>query len=158
MKFLIIAFYLIILYPKGETEYYSYCNARFSFCIEYPSTFIRLPPPENGDGLIFQSVDKKTEIRAFGSLAVEDFDKLSQEYALATSDIKVTYKKNSKNWFIIAGITDQGKVLYRKTCKRKVDYMGQPSTSVFQTLMIEYPKSQEEFYKNYCEKIVESLK
>jgi len=127
------------------------------FCVEYPANFIRLPPPENGDGLSFQSADKKTEIRAFGSVAIEDFDKLSQEYALPTNDIKMTYKKIYKNWFIICGITSQGKVMYRKTCKRKVNYMGQPGTLVFQTLMIEYPKSQVGLYKSYCAMIAESL-
>jgi hypothetical protein len=49
-------------------------------------------------------------------------------------------------WFILSGITKSGKVIYRKTCKKKVNYMGQPGTIVFQTLMIEFPKSQSNIY------------
>lgn len=138
---------------NSDTTFAKYCNARFNFCIEYPNSFERQSEPENGDGLIFLSRDKSTEIPAFGSLAVEDFDKLDQEYSIAVSDLRVTYKVITKDWFIFSGIDKKGKIVYRKTRKKKIDYMGQGATYVFQTLMITYPQSQNQLYKPYCIKI-----
>ena len=69
--------FLMLVNNIGEDlSYKKYCNARFDFCVEYPASFVNLPPPENNDGLTFLSTDKKTKILAFGSLASEDFDRI----------------------------------------------------------------------------------
>ena len=46
---------------------------------------------ENNDGSIFTSKDGKTEIWAYGRLAIEELDKLEQEFGFATDKIKITY-------------------------------------------------------------------
>lgn len=156
-----MSFYLSILILfssfNSDTTFAKYCNARFDFCVEYPNSFERQSEPENNDGLIFLSRDRSSEIRAFGSLAVEDFDKLVQEYRIAVSNLRVTYKVITKEWFIFSGIDKNGKIVYRKTRKKKINYMGQGATYVFQTLMITYPQSQKRVYHPYCIKISEAF-
>ena len=156
-KFLFIPILILIFSFTSYKEFDTYCNSRFDFCIEYPNVFKSQISPTNGDGLIFISPDKNAEIRAFGRLAVEDLDKLGQEFEIASTDIKFTYRKIAKNWFIFSGINKQGKMVYQKTIKKKITYMGQAGTYVFQSLMITYPVVQKKFYESYCTKISKSL-
>lgn len=156
-KFLWMLF-LILANNIGEDPLLEkYCNARFGFCIEYPASFVSMPPPSNNDGLTFLSTDKKTKILAFGSLAVEDFDRIDQEFTIAISNINLTYKKVLKDWFIFSGLSKQGEIVFRKTVKKKINYKGDRDVNVFQTLMIIYPAAQNNIYQTYCIKISKSL-
>lgn len=158
MQRLILLTLLLILTSFTKDEgLLTYCNARFAFCIEYPKSFNKLPPSENGDGLIFLSQDKQTEIRAFGSLAIENYDRLKQVFSLSANDIKLTYKMITEEWFVFSGITRDGKIIYQKTRRRKIKYMGEPGTFVFQTLMITYPSSQRKIYEEYCLQVAGSF-
>jgi len=157
LKIFILPFLIVLINFINEDGLVTYCNSRFSFCIKYPKSFVKQPSPENGDGLIFLSKDKETEILAFGSLVIEGLDPLEQEYKLSTNDINLTYKFITKKYFIISGTTKAGKIVYRKTCKRKINYMGEPGTYVFQTLMITYPTSQINIYETFCSYISKSL-
>ena len=156
-NFLIIPILILIFSFKSSNTFDTYCNTRFDFCIEYPHLFKRQPAPTNGDGLIFLSPDKNTEIHAFGKLAVGNLYKLDQEFQMSTEDLNVVYKKITNNSFIFSGINKQGKIVYRKTIKKKIDYVGLPGTYVFQSLMITYPDSQKKLYESYCKKISTSL-
>ena len=156
-NFLIIPILILIFSFKSSNTFDTYCNTRFDFCIEYPHLFKRQPAPTNGDGLIFLSPDKNTEIRAFGRLAVEDLGRLDQEFQISTEDLKLVYKKITKNYFIFSGFTKQGKIAYGKTIRKKIVYMGQTGTYVFQSLMITYPNLQNKLYEPYCRKISTSL-
>lgn len=154
-SFLIFCFILVAYSCKPQ--YIQYCNPRFNFCILYPSDFIKLPESENGDGRIFISKDKKTEIRMYGKLAIEDFDKLSQEFTSATSDIQLTYKMIKGTAFIFSGMDANGNIVYVKTVKKNIDYMGEKNITVFLTLMIRYPRAQNKQYDAYCKQIAKSL-
>lgn len=148
---------MLLLCSFQDTGYASYCNNRFHFCVEYPATFSKQQKPDNNDGMIFLSSDRKTEIRTFGSLATEPFNELSQELEMATEDKIVTYKSVKKDWFIISGTDKEGNIFYRKTVKKKINYIGTGETEVFQTLMITYPSVQKGAYSSFCSKIAKSL-
>jgi hypothetical protein len=152
-----ISFLILANNIVGDSLCKKYCNARFDFCVEYPASFVSMPPPANNDGLTFLSTDKKTKIPAFGSLAVEDFDRIDQEFTIAISNINLTYKKVSKDWFIFSGLSKQGEIVYRKTVRKKINYKGDQGVYVFQTLMIIYPAVQNNIYQTYCIKISKSL-
>lgn len=140
-----------------QDDYSSYCNARFSFCIKYPKAFQKGKEADNGDGAVFTSKDKKTEIRGYGSLAVEDFDKLEQRFKLATETLTVTYKTMKADWFVFSGTDGSGNIIYQKTVKKKIDYFGDAGTPVFQTLRISYPAEQQKNYGEYCRVIAKSF-
>lgn len=74
--------------------------------------------------MVFLSADKKAEIRAFGRLAIEDFDRLDQEFESATGQLKLIYKHITKDWFVVSGINEKGNIVYCKTRKKIIDYMG----------------------------------
>jgi hypothetical protein len=76
---------------------------------------------------------------------------------MASGDIQLTYKKITKDWFVFSGVDKAGKIVYRKTVKKKINYMGDEGVAVFQTLMITYPASQNKLYAPYCSVIAKSL-
>lgn len=134
-----------------------YCNARFSYCVPYPASFIAQEESANGDGKVIVAKDGKAEIRAFGSLVVTEEDHLKEAFKLATSHLKLAYKVIKKDVFIISGTDKEGNVVYRKTVLKKIDYMGTGDTQVLQTLMITYPPGQQALYAPYCVEIARSL-
>lgn len=137
-----------------------YCNARYSFCIQYPRSFQAQGESANGDGQVFRSQDGQAEVRAYGALEVEDLrGNLMQEYALVTGDLRVSYKVVKPDWFIVSGIDKDGNISYRKTVRKKIRYMGDetPATWVYQTLMVTYPETQQKLYDGYCHVIAKSL-
>lgn len=142
----------------NTTDYLTYCNSRFDFCIKYPGSFQQQPESENQDGTTFLSKDKLAKIWAYGRLAIEDLDQLKQEYEIVTRDIKVNYKVMKNGCFIFSGIDKQGNIIYQKTCKKKIDYLGSPNTDAFHTLRISYPPAQGKQYQSYCQLISKSLK
>ena len=138
-------------------QYKNYCNARFDFCVKFPKDFQKQPEPENGDGASFVSQDKKSNILAFGRLAVEDLDRIEQEFEISSKDIKLTYRMVKDNWFIFSGLDLKGNIVYQKTTKKKIIYFGNPGTDVFQTLIITYPSDQTKKLEPYCKVISKSL-
>ena len=125
--------------------------------MKYPSSFKMQQQSENNDGAIFTSKDSKIEIWTYGRLAVEDLDKLEQEFGFAADKIKITYRVMKSNWFIFSGIDATGNIIYQKTVKKAINYFGDPKINVFQTIRISYPPLQQEKYKGYCDIIAKSL-
>ena len=135
----------------------NYCNERFHFCIKYPSSFKLKEEAANGDGAIFVSADKKAEIRAYGSLAIEGMDQLEHEFKQASGDVKVTYQAKKANWFVFSGTDKKGNLIYQKTAKKNIDYLGDKNTPVFQTIRLIYPPEQKDQYNACCTVIAKSL-
>ena len=125
--------------------------------MKYPSSFKMQRQSENNDGAIFTSKDSKIKIWTYGRLAVEDLDKLEQEFGFAADKIKITYRVMKSNWFAFSGIDATGNIIYQKTVKKAINYFGDPNTNVFQTIRISYPPLQQEKYKGYCDIIAKSF-
>lgn len=142
---------------KSNDDYQTYCNGKFSFCVSYPKRFQLQEESQSGDGAFFLSPDKKAEIRTYGRLAIEDLDKLEQEFAFAAKKIKVTYQVKKKTWFIFSGVDEKGNLVYQKTVKKNIVFFGDKGTPVFQTLHLRYPASQKQQYDAYCKVIAKSL-
>ncbi len=159
-KFIGFVFLILISGGFGTVPMKEYCNDRFSFCISYPEGFTGEGEAGNGDGQIFMSKDKEAEIRAYGELVLEEVnDNFSEVYASAAKRMEVSYKVVKQDWFVISGLDKNGKIVYRKTVKRKVRYMGSETedTFVYQTLMITYPKAKQNLYGSYCGVISKSF-
>lgn len=119
-------------------------NARFGFVLYHPCDLIKQPPPDNGDGIILNSQDKKFELVASGLLNASE-QNLSD---LFQQDLKeyqnnVVYKKKSKTWYVVSWLKDE-KVFYKKVHFKN---------GVFISLYISYPKSQ----KNKWDKTVAKI-
>jgi hypothetical protein len=158
--FLIVFIYLNAPQSVQQQNLKEYCNDRFSFCINYPNTFIGQGESGNGDGQLFLPKDKQAEITTYGMLVLEEVnDDFNEQFKQAGEGLTVTYKVFKANWFIVSGTDKKGNIVYRKTVLKKISYMGdeKEDTSVLQTLMITYPPSQQKIYGSYCGVIAKSL-
>lgn len=105
-----------------QQEQNQYCNARFDYCIDYPSSLTPRPESENGDGRIFVNQKGIECLRVWGSLngdaegnpqSLEE--KLNEMKAAKKSEgYSITYQSLNKNYFILTG-KKQDKLFYQKT-------------------------------------------
>lgn len=156
-KFFLICSSIILLY-NFKSDFKKYCNERFKYCIEYPSNFIGKGESSNGDGEIFVSSDRQTTITTYGFLVYESngfTDNLDSRYRSILKNKNVTYKLKTKDFFIVSGFENDGKIFYQKSKKSK-DYYT-PESEIVKTVEIVYPKSQTRIYNEYCKKISKSL-
>jgi hypothetical protein len=162
-KRLVISFaFLSILSLTGfqQKAMEEYCNGRFSFCISYPVGFKGEGEAGNGDGQRFLSKDKQAEIATWGMNVLEEInDNVKDEFESASEKITVTYKVIKPTSFIFSGLNQKGEIVYRKSVMKKIADEGseEEDTMVWQTLMITYPKSQQNLYGSYCGVIAKSL-
>lgn len=157
LKFLII-FYSIFLFLSFQVDFKRYCNERFKYCIDYPANFIGRQESANGDGQTFVSFDKKATITTYGFLVQENSnfkDNLDIRYNNILKNKNVTYKVKTKDFFIVSGFENDGKIFYQKSKKSK-DYYT-PENEIVKTVEIVYPRSQTKIYNDYCKKISKSL-
>jgi hypothetical protein len=165
---IIVVSMLVVLFSSHtyaqKTAYKDYCNARFGYCISYPSDLKGQGEAQNGDGQTFVSKDGKATVYAFGRLQMDDMDDykddIKHEFKTSAAELKVAYQVLKDNWFILSGTDKDGNTVYEKTMLKKVAYMGddKPSTFVFWTLYIKYPPAQQDKYKDYCAEIAKAFK
>lgn len=157
-KFFPVLFVLFIATAFAQqADHAAYCNGRFAFCVKYPKSFGKGKESQNGDGATFISKDKKDELRAYETLAIEGFDKLKQQFKSSTEGLTVTYKTIKADWFVFSGMDGNGSFIYQKTAKKKIEYYGDAGTPVFQTVRIKYPAEQQKNYEGYCKGIAKSF-
>ena len=143
---LALAFALGLAVAQG-VGFKTYCNERFGFCLEYPSTLRMQPPPENGDGRTFKSADGRVEMRAYGSLNALDAT-LEAAFGEAKRRGKVTYSLLKSDFFVVSG-TDRGNVFFEKTFLR---------SGTFTTFVIAYPTALKGTYDPLVSRIAKSFK
>jgi hypothetical protein len=89
-----------------DLDWRPYVNARFGYSVDIPAGFLYpLPPPENGDGLAFESADGQVSVSVFGSnnalgWSFDDYFRA----ALAREDLgRVTYQRKTEGWYVLSG-------------------------------------------------------
>ena len=139
---------------SAQTTYNQYCNARFGFCVSYPSTFKAQGESDNGDGQEFISSDRKASLLVYrdgrDAIYESEAECKSQSYL---SDItpdetkQITYKKKGEKFYVLSGY--QGAMIfYQKTIFTEQGMM----TAVFT-----YPSSQKAKYDAFCSKVFDSF-
>ena len=121
-----------------------YLNARFGSYALVPKDWPSLPPPENGDGLIFVSPDQRARITVSGSFNLSPGD-ASQP----AEGFQPTYAKRGKGWSVASGVKD-GTVIYRKS-------LTSCHGTISNDLEIEYPVAQKAAYDRLVRRIAASL-
>ncbi|HEY5125316.1 MAG TPA: hypothetical protein VIK14_16415 [Ignavibacteria bacterium] len=127
-----------------------YANPRFGFSMSYPSNFTKDRPPDNGDGQIFRSPDRKFMLLGSGSYYPSALDKSIDEIyneSIPNYD-QVTYKVLESDWFVISGY-DKGKIFYTKSFLRN---------GTLYTILMEYPESEKDKYDDLVNKLSKSFK
>lgn len=101
----------------AKVSYKPYLNSRFGFSVNVPTFLTANPAPQNGDGLSWQTKDKKVILLAYASNNVLD-EELSElhrkeESAAKRSGAKNIYSVLKKDWFVVS-YSLKGRISYRK--------------------------------------------
>lgn len=134
-------------------EWTRYVNPRFGTVIDYPADlFVAEPPPENGDGLSFKSVDEAAGFIVFGQMNALDrtVGEMMADDLASGSYGQVTYERSGVDWYVLSGYRD-GRVYYRKV----IVPAGGDTLHVFE---IDYPPAQKAAYDTITARMAKSLK
>jgi hypothetical protein len=126
-----------------------YLNARFGSYALVPKDWPSLPPPENGDGLIFVSPDQRARITVSGSFNLSPGDDGPVLSTQSADGFQPTYAKRGKGWAVASGVKD-GTIIYRKT-------LTSCHGTISNDLDIEYPIAQKAAYNRLVGRIAASL-
>lgn len=145
-----------------EEKYKTYRNSRYSFCAEYPSTFLfPQTPPENGDGLRFKSKDGSCTMVASGIHLLEDelvgktkkqllreaYQDLLEEKSFYNREVEFTYQRLGSDFFVLSGYVE-GNIFYFKRYLR---------ANVFKGLYVEYPPAEKERFDGIISHITQTF-
>lgn len=127
-------------YPAVPEQdvYKTHVNDRFYFCVDYPANFLfPQPPPDNGDGLKFLSMDGESYMIASGINALDETLEMAYKNNLRETDYfgvkrTITYHRKAKNFYIVSGYKE-GKIFYTRRYLRD---------GVFRSLNFVYPRSE----------------
>ncbi len=151
MKLVLISMLLIVMssYSAYIQNYNTYCNARYNYCITYPSSLIPQKEADNGDGRKFLSKDKNVVLIVYHTYGIQETPEmnLKEEYNRLLKDSEVTYKVFKQNWFVVSGYK-QNKIFYQKS------YIDEDGLKIF---ILEYPVDQKDKWNRECGKISESF-
>lgn len=120
MKFKSIAVFIPVVLAGGSaafgTDWQHYVNVRFGTSADVPATFLRAPPPDNGDGQQFTSSDGGS-ITVFGSMnpmagSLADYRRFLKD-VLEDDGWTLSYAPEGRNWFVLSGNRD-GEILYHR--------------------------------------------
>lgn len=129
-----------------------YVNTRFGTGLDYPADRLAMqPPPENGDGRTFVSLDGGVVLRVFGQHNIDDLDgraMLARDRAAGGYD-KVTYDTARAGRYTMSGYVE-GDIFYRSA---RID----PDEGVFHVFEITYPKSDRAFWDKAVERMAKSF-
>lgn len=152
----------LLAVPAGAQElgWQTYVNDRFGYSVDIPAGYLRpLPPPENGDGLGFESVDGAVTLSVFGSNNGLEwtFDEY-YEAALARDDLgRVTYQRKAERWYVLSGYrtvsggSAPGEVIFYE--RVAIDSRGRAISG----LLMQFPPSLKEFMDPIVTRISRSL-
>ncbi len=118
-----------------------YTNERFGASAELPASgFVALPPPANGDGQTWRSIEDSSEITVFGSFLApttgwNDYRKSRTEW-FASGETEITYRAGGDDWFVLSGHKN-GRIVYLK-----VILSPHCDEQVANHLRVEYPVSR----------------
>lgn len=142
----------------------NYCNSRYHYCIDYPSTMTAQPEATNGDGRVFLNLKDSASLTVYGTIGIDLETELpvsiKLRYELDIQNIKdespnnrITYHKLGKNFFVLSGYK-KDRIFYQKTIVEQDDLSQNPS---FAYAILEYRDQDKEVYNKISEKVFTSF-
>jgi len=127
----------------NERDLASYTNSRFGFTLYYPrDIFISKRLSDNGDGITLYGSDRNLELRAYGSSYGDSIRSIYHDEVkwARESGKNITYKVLKRDWFVISGYENGGKMIFYK----KTYFRGEDSVS----FRLIYPTAKKDRYNN----------
>ncbi len=165
--FLLLNFSLInniLSQQKTVIDYYTYCNARYGYCIKYPAGLTPQPEAQNGDGRIFTNKKGIEVLRVYGA-RYDDFETGRYIPLLRhfSSELRggrfkdhlkreIIYSKSGKDFFVISG-TENGKIFYQKVIEQRTD-----TDTTVAVAFLQYTETEKVFYNEVAKMIFTSFK
>lgn len=145
----------------NSLKFDTYCNARYGYCIDYPTGLI-YPQPEsyNGDGRVFKNKQGDEVLTVFGrmnaspeggTISLEqqfDDDLHGNSEENGNKDRVITYQKLGNTFFVISGYK-KGKIFYQKTILKDES---------FAYAILEYSENEKGIFDKVSERIFKSFK
>lgn len=130
----------------GQDGWMIYENARFGAVIPVPPGMRALIPPANGDGQTFYSLDNSVRLTVYSAFNVDGNGDLDTRYKSDQNlpGRKVTYKRKTKDWFVISGVSEDGTGFYERFTSNKKYVSG---------WTFSYPQAEEKKYALWVERI-----
>jgi hypothetical protein len=126
-----------------------YLNARFGSYALVPKDWPSMPPPENGDGLIFVSPDQHARITVSARFNLSPDDDGPALSTQSADGFQPIYTKRGKGRVVASGVKD-GTIIYRKT-------LTSCHGTISNDLEIEYPVAQKAAYDRLVSRVAASL-
>jgi hypothetical protein len=128
----------------------NYQNARFGTKAQIPAGWTALPEPENGDGIVLESPDKRASITISGGYNEPPTVAALEDSSEPAKGATVTYKKRGPGWLVISG-TKGDLIFYQK-------YLLSCGNEILNSLSLEYPATDKASYDTIVKHASDSLR
>ena len=130
----------------GKNGWMIYTNARFGFALPVPPAMKAQRPPDNGDGMEFNSLDGKVKLIGYGSFNIDGIGDVEARWnsALEEPNRTITYKRKTEGWYVVSGVTKEGVGFYERYTANSKYCAG---------WSIAYPQAEEAKYAKWVERI-----
>ena len=148
-RILCVSVAILFTFPARAETWRSYHNLQFGQTAEVPANWSMNPPPENDDGRIFISPDKRATITVSGIYALDSYEEEMASKAEPYGGETITYIKRGTRWIVISG-TRGDDIFHQKsilTCNDKI----------WNEIYIKYPKDDKEKYDKLVAQVSASL-
>jgi hypothetical protein len=132
---------------QGWTTYH---NARFGVTADVPASWKSDPPPENGDGLIFNSPDGAAHLTVSGSLNSDPVAEAMAFYEESGKDRTVTYKHRESRAITLSG-TKGDMIFYER-------HILSCGDQIWNSVYLEYPAASKKDFDPLVTHISHSLR
>jgi len=132
-------------------QYRTYANARFGATADVPADWKSDPPPANGDGLRFNSPDKRASITVSGSLNIYDtVEEAMKAYEEPGEGEKITYRHREPRALVVSG-TRGDTIFYAK-------HILSCGDQIWNSVHLEYPAAEKTAYDALVTRVAGSLR
>lgn len=142
-----------------SSQFNTYCNARFNYCVDYPADLIPQPESTNGDGRVFKNKMNEDVLTVFGTNNLDTDNKNALEKLYnddlhrtnefdTSRDRVITYQKLGETFYVLSG-RKKDKIFYQKTIMKN---------EIFASAILEYSDAEKNIFDKVSEKIFNSFK
>jgi serine/threonine-protein kinase len=146
-----IALLVCAAVATAAPQYRTYANSRFGTTADVPADWKSDPPPANGDGLRFNSPDKRASLTVSGSLNIYDtVEEGMKAYEEPDEGEKITYRHREPRALVVSG-TRGNTIFYRKRILSCGD-------QIWNSVDLEYPAAEKTAYDAIVTHVAGSLR
>lgn len=136
----------------AEERWATYSNARFGTTVDYPIYLFpsRDPPPDNGDGQVFHTEDRRARLTIWGARNAEGDSAQGYFEKYGTQDA-VSYRRVTARFYVVSGPRDSD--IFYERC----NFSAKPD-GIIDCLSVTYPAQDKAAWDPIVSRLSESLR